>query len=174
MKNTIIATTSTAIFAAMYCYIPLYCHILFSLLLIAATFSTPWLWQKNVFSLKLLRSLHFDYDKNRCFHFSTTCATPWSWQKKIFFFISVQRSLRRNHQKKKIYIYIFKKLFSLLLLRALHRDHDKRNYFYLTTTSITSWLRKKIVVFISALCSPRLDHDWKYFYFHSNTTFTTR
>ena len=174
MKNTIIATTSTAIFAAMYCYILLYCHILFSLLLIAATSSTPWLWQKNVFSLKLLRSLHLDYDKNRCFHFSTTCATPWSWQKKYFFSFQYNVHYVVIIKNIYIYIYIFKKLFSLLLLRALHRDHDKRNYFYLTTTSITSWLRKKIVVFISALCSPRLDHDWKYFYFHSNTTFTTR
>ena len=105
MKNTIIATTSTAIFAAMYCYILLYCHILFSLLLIAATSSTPWLWQKNVFSLKLLRSLHLDYDKNRCFHFSTTCATPWSWQKKYFF--SFQYNVHYVVIIKNIYIYIY-------------------------------------------------------------------
>ena len=91
---------------------------------IATTFTTSWFWQKNIFSLLLLRSLHYDYDKKTnyfsfqyYFHYTiimrikyyfaitTTFTTPWSRQEINLF--SFQHYLHYTIVMRKILQYCF-------------------------------------------------------------------
>ena len=93
--------------------------------LIATTFTTPWSWQKYMFSFQ-----HYVY-------YILIMTTN------IFFFISVLRSLGLNHEKKKFpncyYVYYI-------------REHDKCiflfcccvHYVVISTTFTTPWFRKNI------------------------------
>ena len=44
---------------------------------VAATFTTPWSWQKVCILFSRLRDLRRDHDKKHLFYFSTTSITPW-------------------------------------------------------------------------------------------------
>ena len=102
---------------------------------------------------------------------------------KIYIFISALRVLRLDHAKKYIFfsfqyhvhyavikkknvshiattsttfVIMTKNIFSLLLLRSLRLDQNKKIYFHINHTSTTAWLRKI-----------------RYFSLHFGTTFTT-
>ena len=121
--------------------------------------------------------------------------------KQIFFFISVLRLLRRNHVNFFPLLLLRslrrdhdkKYIFSISALSVLCLNQNKKRffflvaatftmpwswqriYFYWRTRPTTPWLRKKyILVYILALRSLRLDHDWKCIYFYSSSRLTTR
>ena len=87
-------------------------------------------------------------------------------KKIFFFFISVLRSIRRNHGKKTFPIattpttfVIMTKIVFLCCYYVYYTVIKTKNmYFYFRTTFTTAWLRKKIF-YISALRSLRLDRD---------------
>ena len=117
---------------------------IFSLLLIATTFTASWLCQENIFLM------------------ATTFTTPWSWQKYVFsfqhyvhyilimtknilFFISVLRSLGPNHVK---YNFAIATTFTTLVIMTIFLlCCCYVHYTVISTTSTTSWLRKKIFYF---------------------------
>ena len=90
----------------------------FSLFLIATSSTTPWLPCYYVHSVSIMTKI--------CIFISRLHLLRLDHVKQIFFFISVLRSLRRNHVN----------FFPLLLLRSLRRDHDKKYIFSISALSV--------------------------------------
>ena len=103
-------------------------------MIFATTFTTPWLWKKNILLLLLLRSLHYDYGKkNKSIFIPTLLSLHIYLDDKILFcyccYVHYAMIITKN------------KLIFISVLISLHNFHKtkvkKVSYFSLSTFSVS-------------------------------------